>query len=96
MIANPFHNSGSGFGIYPISGEFLGFFFWALWGWVGYTWSSSCSTLGFGCSTCEVSQWWGRPVMAWENPIQYHLLVPTYLASCIRRRNRPYLGMLLM
>jgi hypothetical protein len=27
MIANPFHNSGSGFGIYPISGEFFRVFF---------------------------------------------------------------------
>jgi hypothetical protein len=27
MIVNPFHNNGSGFGILPISGEFLGLFF---------------------------------------------------------------------
>jgi len=85
MIVNPFHNSRSGFGILPISGEFLGFCF-ALW--VGYTWSSSCSTLGFGCSTCETWYALGEP-----NTIP---LVGPYLARCIGRRNRPYPGMLLM
>jgi hypothetical protein len=98
MIVNPFHKSGNGFGILPISGEFfLGFF--SPYGLVTHGHLSSCSTLGFGCSTCEVSQWWGGPIMPWENRIP---LVGTpsgpYLARCIRsRRNRPsYPGMLLM